>query len=156
MNDPRMKTALYFVLLCVFVGLPVGRLIFSYGQLDPKPAPPPFETQFPEKPVTINMDTTTSSDVEVLPGQPVEYYINEGLKYYQQQDYQTSLKFWLEGYKGNHDNPMLLSNIGSALIQVGKASDAIPLLEQAVKLDPENQLYKNNLAWAKDVLNQAK
>ncbi len=43
----------------------------------------------------------------------------------------------------------LLNNLGNLLIQAGRHAEALPLLEQAVQLDPDNDLLRRNLEKAR-------
>lgn len=47
------------------------------------------------------------------------------------------------------------SNLAVALIEVGRYDDAIAHLEKAIEIDGSQQLYKNNLAWAKSEKDRA-
>jgi len=48
----------------------------------------------------------------------------------------------------NPDDDIALTSKGWALIDLGKALEAIPALERAVKVNPKNEYAWYNLAWA--------
>jgi Flp pilus assembly protein TadD len=139
MSD-NTKTLVYFVLLTVFVGLPLGYLIYSYGQLEhtPKTNKAPALTE-------QSTETTLTTD-------SISMYISLGLTHYQNGNYIESLTTWAKADVLSPNNPIILSNVASALIKIGQPKDAIPLLEKAIQLDPVAPLYKNNLKWAQDEL----
>jgi tetratricopeptide (TPR) repeat protein len=55
----------------------------------------------------------------------------------------------------NPDDDIALVSKGWALIDLGKAHDAIPTLERAVKVNPNNEYAWFNLAWAQYLTGKA-
>jgi tetratricopeptide (TPR) repeat protein len=61
---------------------------------------------------------------------------------------QTSLVYADHALALNPDDDIALASKGWALIDLGKAQEAIPTLEKAVKVNPSNEYAWYNLAWA--------
>lgn len=80
----------------------------------------------------------------------VEFYTAYGLNYFRIGDYGKSIEIWNKIFELDAMNVTALNNIGTAFMMKEQVDDAIAMFKKAVELSPENQLAKNNLAWALD------
>lgn len=129
------KKILFWLGLTLLIGIPTARLLLSE-----KPEQEAVETaQQVSDPVA---QPTDANDFNAL--------IDEGLTYYQQGNYQASLRPWQRALELQPESALALNNIASSLILMGNYDAAIRLLEAAIEREPENQLFKNNLKWAQD------
>jgi tetratricopeptide (TPR) repeat protein len=78
----------------------------------------------------------------------VAFYSDHGLNYFRIGDYGKSIEAWNRIFEIDVKNTGALNSIGTAFMMKRQVDDAIALFKKAVELEPENQLAKNNLAWA--------
>ena len=71
-----------------------------------------------------------------------------GTMAYDRNDLGRALVEYQKAVEENPDDAESLSNLGQVLVRQGKAAEAIPLLERAVKLLPQRWAYHFNLARA--------
>jgi tetratricopeptide (TPR) repeat protein len=83
--------------------------------------------------------------------------VDLGFEYYKMGDYSEALSVWKKVAKSNDDiYARTLNNIGSAYIILKKFDLAKASLEEAARLQPQNQLVKNNMAWLNTEVNANK
>ncbi len=99
----------------------------------------------PNDPIATRYYNTQSADVEI---KDENFYINNGLIYYNQGNYNEAIKNWEEVIKLNPKNEIAYNNIGSAYNLMKQWDKAIPYLNKALEINPEFQLAKNNLQAA--------
>lgn len=78
------------------------------------------------------------------------FYIDLGLNYQLAKKYQKSIYIWNKAIDIDSKDPRPYNNIGVSLIYLKKYDEAISILNKAIELNPDFQLAKNNLQWAKD------
>jgi tetratricopeptide (TPR) repeat protein len=100
-----------------------------------------------EKQKTINIINTlltTSPDK-----QDHAFYIQLGLLYMQVGEYNKSIAIWSDGLKKYPSaSSIFYNNIGTAQVFNKEYDKAIENFNKALATDPNNQLAKNNIAWA--------
>jgi len=85
----------------------------------------------------------------------VQMYFNYGNHFFAQKQFKAALSFYEKTLKIKPNNPDFNNNVGSALMNLGRAKEAIPYLEKAVKTNPNHPNFKRNLQVAKSMLNQS-
>lgn len=76
--------------------------------------------------------------------------VDLGFEYYKMGSYDEAVSVWKKVSKTNDDlYARTLNNLGSAYIIMKKFDLAKASLEEAARLQPQNQLVKNNMAWLK-------
>ena len=78
----------------------------------------------------------------------VAYYIDNGMVYFKLKNYDKAIEVWSKIGDLDKKNVSALNNIGTAFMMKGQIDDAIALFKKAIEYEPNNQLAKNNLAWA--------
>jgi tetratricopeptide (TPR) repeat protein len=78
----------------------------------------------------------------------VAFYTDHGLNYFKIGDYGKSIEVWNKIFEIDAKNTGALNSIGTAFMMKKQIDDAIVLFNKAIALEPENQVAKNNLAWA--------
>jgi protein O-mannosyl-transferase len=78
----------------------------------------------------------------------VAFYSEYGLNYFKIGDYSKSIEIWNKIFDIDVKNTGALNSIGTAFMMKNQVDDAIALFKKALELEPQNQLAKNNLAWA--------
>jgi Flp pilus assembly protein TadD len=73
--------------------------------------------------------------------------VDLGNLYYQRGDYEQALTVWRDVQKGSPVFAVALNDIGSAYIVLRRFDEARKALDEALRLQPNNGLFKNNLAW---------
>lgn len=84
-----------------------------------------------------------------------DFYILYGLQYLKLQDYDKSIEIWNKILLTEPKNSAALINIGVAYMSKSQFGDAIKSFQKAVDANANDQLAKNNLAWALDEQNKA-
>lgn len=98
---------------------------------------------------TINTLLTTSPEK-----QDQAYYIQLGLLYMQVGEYNKSIAIWSDGLKKYPSaSSIFYNNIGTAQVFNKEYDKAIENFNKALAADPNNQLAKNNIAWAQQEKN---
>lgn len=77
-------------------------------------------------------------------------YLNLSLYYFQGKLYQESVKMAEKVISINPKNIAAYNNLCAANIMLGEFDKAIEAADKALEIDPNYQLTKNNLQWAKD------
>jgi tetratricopeptide (TPR) repeat protein len=77
-----------------------------------------------------------------------QFYINYGLAYLKIGEYDKSIEAWNQIFKYDPKSIIALNNIGTAFMMKNQVDDAIAVFKKAVENGPDDQLSKNNLAWA--------
>jgi tetratricopeptide (TPR) repeat protein len=77
-----------------------------------------------------------------------EFNIDYGLNYFKIGNYDKSIEIWAKVAEQNPKNTAALNSIGSAFMMKKQVDDAIAIFKQALEMEPNNQLTKNNLSWA--------
>jgi len=78
------------------------------------------------------------------------YYTLLGASYFYVGDYDNAIAAWQTGAQKFPDsNTVYYNNIGSAEVIQKKYDAAIASFNQVLTIDPNNQLAKNNIIWAK-------
>jgi tetratricopeptide (TPR) repeat protein len=75
--------------------------------------------------------------------------INLGNLYYQRGNYEQALALWREVSKTSTHYAVALNDLGSAYIMLKRFDEAKKALSEALRLEPDNSLFQNNLAWLK-------
>ena len=77
-----------------------------------------------------------------------------GRREYEGGDYDAALEHFKAqiGFQPAHAEPY--SNAGQVLVRLGRTSEAVPLLQKAVELDPARWAYRFNLARAEGLMGQ--
>ena len=83
-----------------------------------------------------------------------DFYIMHGLQYLKLQDYDKSIAIWNNVLGKEPKNSAALINIGVAYMSKNEYVDAIMYFQKAVDANANDQLAKNNLAWALDEQNK--
>jgi tetratricopeptide (TPR) repeat protein len=79
-----------------------------------------------------------------------------GFEYYKMGDYAEAVNIWKKVDKTKDDlSVRTLNNLGSAYILLKHFDLAQSALEEASKMDPNNQLVKNNMVWLKSASAEA-
>lgn len=79
-----------------------------------------------------------------------DFYIMSGLQYLKLQDYDKSIEIWNKILATDSKNSVALINIGVAYMSKNQYADAVKSFQKAVDANANDQLAKNNLAWAID------
>ncbi|MES2591412.1 MAG: tetratricopeptide repeat protein [Bacteroidota bacterium] len=79
-----------------------------------------------------------------------EFYVLFGLGYLKLEEYNKSIEVWNKILVYEPQNVAALNNIGVANMSLRKYDDAISSFKKATEAAPNDQLSKNNLAWATD------
>jgi len=77
------------------------------------------------------------------------FYMNRCLAFFKLGDFKSALGDALEATKLNNNSAKAWSRIGSCFIELKIKQPALHAFQQACKLDPENELYKNLLDKSK-------
>ncbi len=77
-----------------------------------------------------------------------DFYIQYGLQYLKLQDYDKSIEIWNKIFVTDPKNSAALINIGVAYMSKSEYGNAIKSFQKAVDANANDQLAKNNLAWA--------
>lgn len=80
----------------------------------------------------------------------VAFYSDYGLNYFKIGDYSKSIEIWNKILDLDAKNTFAMNSIGTAFMMKKQFDDAIALFKKASEMEPENQIAKNNLAWALD------
>ncbi|MDO9187857.1 MAG: tetratricopeptide repeat protein [Bacteroidia bacterium] len=83
-----------------------------------------------------------------------DFYILYGLQYLKLQDYDKSIEIWNKILVTEPENSAALINIGVAYMSKNQYDDAVKCFQKAVDANANDQLAKNNLAWALDEQNK--
>lgn len=78
-------------------------------------------------------------------------YVNAGLTYASIGMYEESGKMYELSLEKDGKNEIAYNNLGMQLVNRDNAK-AIKMFEKAIEINPNAQLYKNNLAWAQSLL----
>ena len=78
----------------------------------------------------------------------VKFYVSYGLNYLKLGDYDKSIEAWNKIFAFEPKSIVALNNIGTAFMMKNQVDDAIAVFKKAVENNPDDQLSKNNLAWA--------
>ncbi|MES2287015.1 MAG: tetratricopeptide repeat protein [Bacteroidota bacterium] len=77
-----------------------------------------------------------------------DFYIMYGLQYLKLQDYDKSIAIWNKILVTEPKNSAALINIGVAYMSKTQYDDAVKSFQKAIDANANDQLAKNNLAWA--------
>jgi tetratricopeptide (TPR) repeat protein len=75
--------------------------------------------------------------------------MNEGMNNLHLGNYDQAIQAWRRALDLSPENAVAANNIGSAYMAMEQPSAALPWFEKAIALDPNLQIAKNNLVWAK-------
>jgi tetratricopeptide (TPR) repeat protein len=73
--------------------------------------------------------------------------VNLGNLLYGRGSYEEAISIWKEVPKESSHYAVAQNDVASALIQLKRFDEARKSLQEALRLDPNNGLFKNNLAW---------
>jgi protein O-mannosyl-transferase len=76
------------------------------------------------------------------------YYMGLGLDYFQIGNYDKAIQIWTKASEKDPKSGAPLSSIGTAFMMKNQVDDAIAIFQKAIAMNPDDQLAKNNLAWA--------
>ncbi len=82
------------------------------------------------------------------PAQSGDYWLNVSLSQYQKRNYQASIDAAHRALQFNPTSELAYNNLGAAYAALAQWDLAIQNDQQALRLKPDFQLAKNNLAWA--------
>lgn len=102
-----------------------------------------------QKKAQLNLIESLTSKSQSAQGEEKRIALLElGLEYYKMNKFTDAIQTWDKVERAKDDITVrLLNNLGSAHILLKQFPKAKSALNEALKLDPENQLVKNNLAW---------
>jgi superkiller protein 3 len=86
----------------------------------------------------------------------IPFYISYGLNYLKIGEYDKSIEVWSKITEKDPKNAAALNNIGTAFMMKNQVEDAVAIFKKSVEGNPEDQLSKNNLAWAMEELGKLK
>lgn len=92
----------------------------------------------------------TTAELAAPASRTADSYLAEGLNNLHLGNYDQAIKAWRRALDLSPRNALAANNIGSAYMAKKQPSAAIPWFEKAIAFDPNLQIAKNNLAWAKD------
>jgi tetratricopeptide (TPR) repeat protein len=103
------------------------------------------------KAAQLKLISSLQTKIEATKGKARHVHLVDlGFEYYKMGDYDQAVLTWGKVKKSDENLYVrTLNNLGSAYIIMKKFDLAKSSLEEATKLDPKNQLVKNNLAWLK-------
>jgi tetratricopeptide (TPR) repeat protein len=78
------------------------------------------------------------------------YYMDLGMDHFKIGDYDKAIEIWSKAAEMDPKSGAPLSSIGTAFMMKNQVDDAIAIFKKAVAMNPDDQLAKNNLAWATD------
>ena len=93
-------------------------------------------------------DPTAASILTHSSTQSCDYWLNVSLSEYQKKDYQASIDAAHRALQFNPTSELAYNNLGAAYAALAQWDLAIRNDQQALRLKPDFQLAKNNLAWA--------
>ncbi|MBX2902415.1 MAG: tetratricopeptide repeat protein [Chitinophagales bacterium] len=77
-------------------------------------------------------------------------FIELGLYYYQRKEFKQAIATFEKGLAQHSKDVLLLNNLCASYCEIKQWEKALPYCEEALKLQPDYNLAKNNLQWAKD------
>lgn len=80
-----------------------------------------------------------------------ETFLNLGLAYYNIGSYKESIDAWNEALKYNSNSAVVHNNIAASYGALKMWDEEIAACEKALAIDPNLQLAKGNMAWAKQM-----
>lgn len=83
--------------------------------------------------------------VEVLVDSPSQ--INLGMQYYSKSDWKMAIETWNQISEKSSHYATAQSNIASAYILLKDFKNARKAISEALRLEPNNELFRNNLRW---------
>jgi len=87
-----------------------------------------------------------------LRDQDAQAFLAVGHTYYDIGDFSSSLESWQQARSLEPHNPIHSNNVAVAMIALKNYAQAIQMLDAALAIDPEKNLYKNNRRWAQSLL----
>jgi tetratricopeptide (TPR) repeat protein len=100
---------------------------------------------------TLRIAPNDSGATNILtrsPEQSCDYWLNVSLSEYQNKHYQASIDAAHRALQFNPASELAYNNLGAAYAALAQWDLAIQNDQQALRLKPDFQLAKNNLAWA--------
>lgn len=79
-----------------------------------------------------------------------EEYVELGIYYYKRKEFKQAIEIFEKGLAANPKDLILLNNLCASFCEIKQWDNAMPYCEEALKLQPDYSLAKNNLQWAKD------
>ena len=125
-------TALKFLVLLSFLAVGCSRDVPETKTSPPAP----------------QVDPIAAAEEQVKKQNTPEAYLNLSLVYYNAQDFQLCIDAAKTALQMRPSYAEAFNNIAAAQIMLGDYDAAITNATQAVRISPETQLYKNNLARA--------
>lgn len=145
LNKRQKSIGIGLVLLCWLPNAPVSWARILGDSHSPKlmAAKSQYKTDILKASCAKIPDNWYSIDPTTL---PIKWY--EGLAYYVEEDYATAVLHFEEAYHVNPYNFHVLNNYASALSQLDRYSEAIPLFEEALIINPSFESGIFNLSFA--------
>ncbi len=81
---------------------------------------------------------------------PSQKIIDLGMNFYDIKDFVSAIEIWGAINPSDKLFAVAQNNIASSSILLGSLRDAELALENALRIDPQNKLYNNNLKWLED------
>jgi tetratricopeptide (TPR) repeat protein len=79
-----------------------------------------------------------------------EEYVELGIYYYKRKEFKQAIEVFEKGLVAIPKDLVLLNNMCASYCEIKQWEKAMPYCEEALKLQPDYSLAKNNLQWAKD------
>jgi tetratricopeptide (TPR) repeat protein len=106
------------------------------------------------KPSLPTQTTTTAAETPVVDMPNFNTYLNMGLTYYNNHNFEDAISTWKKAAEYNPNSALIYNNIAAAYGCLHKSEEQVTYCEKALAIDPTFQLAKNNLAWAKEELSK--
>lgn len=91
-----------------------------------------------------------------MPKPPAQDLINLGMEYFNSHDYQSSVEIWRKVKSGDPLYATAQNNMASSLILLSQFGLAEKAIKEALKLEPNNQLFANNKKWLEEKKSEKK
>jgi tetratricopeptide (TPR) repeat protein len=91
-------------------------------------------------------------EIAALRNKDAQVFLAVGHTYYKIGDFSSSLESWQQALSLEPQNPIHSNNVAIAMIALKKYEQAIQMLDAALAIAPEENLYKNNRRWAQSLL----
>ena len=105
-----------------------------------------------ERELAVIRRRAKEQEIAALRDKDAQAFLAVGHTYYEIGDFSSSLESWQQARSLEPRNPMHSNNVAVAMIALKNYAQAIQMLDAALAIDPEENLYKNNRRWAQSLL----